>query len=315
MKPILALILAALGTGFAIVFLQRLSPALGLIDQPGGRKEHDLPVPLVGGLAIFVAFVGAAIALGLGISTAYFLIAITVITGVGLLDDMNEIKPIPKFAAQISASLIMIFGAGVQLVTVGNLIGLGYVGLSVLSIPLTLFAVVGVINALNMFDGIDGLAGLVSLIAVIAYASVAALTAPPPSPAQRTRAPSVRRSSLRALIPTHIPKLLQLLALLGRNRRLARLTDLPSLRRQLERTRLPRKLLRRPRLSLDEVLALSRIVLDIEQLASRKPARVPRVRLDPLPALRAHRAQHVALVILLREHQLIARRARRGPSC
>lgn len=176
MKPILGLILAALGTGFAIVFLQKLSPALGLLDQPGGRKKHTLPVPLVGGLAIFVAFVGASIALGLAISAVYFLLAITLVTLVGLLDDLNEIAPIAKFATQSAACLIMIFGGGVQLVTVGNLVGMGYVGLSVLSIPLTLFAVVGVINAINMFDGIDGLAGSVSLIAVVAYASVAALT-------------------------------------------------------------------------------------------------------------------------------------------
>ena len=176
MKPILGFILAALGTGFAIVFLRRLSPALGLVDQPGGRKEHDLPVPLVGGLGIFVAFVGTAIALGMGIKAGYFCVALAVIIVVGLIDDLNELRPIPKFAAQIVACIIMIFGAGVQLKTVGNLMGFGPIGLSFLWVPAGVFAVVGVINAVNMIDGLDGLAGSVSLIAVVAFAAVAALS-------------------------------------------------------------------------------------------------------------------------------------------
>ena len=176
MKSLVGFVAALLGTGFAIVFLRKLAAPLGLIDRPGGRRDHDLPIPLVGGLAMFVAFVGTAIALGMGISAGYFLLALAVITGIGVLDDLNDIAPIPKFAAQIFACLIMIFGAGVQLKTVGNLIGFGTIGLSIVSIPLSIFAVVGVINAVNMMDGMDGLAGSLSLIAVVTYAAVAALS-------------------------------------------------------------------------------------------------------------------------------------------
>jgi UDP-GlcNAc:undecaprenyl-phosphate GlcNAc-1-phosphate transferase len=176
LKSLLGLIAALLGTGFAIVFLRKLAAPQGLIDRPGGRKHHDLPIPLVGGLAMFVALVGTVIALGMGISAGYFLLALAVIVVVGVLDDMNDLKPIPKFVSQVVACLIMIFGAGVQLKTVGNLIGFGYIGLTVLSIPLSIFAVVGVINAVNMVDGMDGLAGSLSLIAVVAYGAVAALS-------------------------------------------------------------------------------------------------------------------------------------------
>jgi UDP-GlcNAc:undecaprenyl-phosphate/decaprenyl-phosphate GlcNAc-1-phosphate transferase len=176
LKSLLGLIAALLGTGFAIVFLRKLAAPLGLIDRPGGRKQHDLPIPLVGGLAMFAALVGTVIALGMGISAGYFLLALAVIVVVGVLDDMNDLKLVPKFAGQVVACLIMILGAGVQLKTVGNLIGFGHIGLSLLSIPLSIFAVVGVINAVNMVDGMDGLAGSLSLIAVVAYAAVAALS-------------------------------------------------------------------------------------------------------------------------------------------
>jgi UDP-GlcNAc:undecaprenyl-phosphate GlcNAc-1-phosphate transferase len=176
LKSLVGFIAALLGTGFAIVFLCKLAAPLGLIDRPGGRKDHDRPIPLVGGLAMFVALVGTVVALGMRISAAYFLLALAVIVVVGLLDDMNDLKPIPKFVAQMVACLIMIFGAGVQLKTVGNLIGFGTIGLSVLSIPLSIFAVVGVINAVNMVDGMDGLAGSLSLIAVVAYGAIAAVS-------------------------------------------------------------------------------------------------------------------------------------------
>jgi UDP-GlcNAc:undecaprenyl-phosphate/decaprenyl-phosphate GlcNAc-1-phosphate transferase len=174
MRLILALSLAAISTAFALIFLSRLAEPLGLIDHPGGRKDHDHPVPLVGGLGMFAAFVGTTIVLGLGPSEGYLLLAVTVIMVIGLLDDLKDLRPIPKFVAQVVACLVMIYGAGVELRSVGDLVGFGSIGLSIFWMPLSVFAVVGVINAINMMDGMDGLAGLMSLVATIGFAAVAA---------------------------------------------------------------------------------------------------------------------------------------------
>lgn len=175
MKLLFVFLAALLGTAIAIVFLGKLAEPIGLIDRPGGRKHHDWPIPLVGGLAMFIALALTMIALGMAISAAYFLLALAGIVVIGLLDDLYELDPIPRFVTQMLACVIMIFGAGVQLKTVGNLIGFGTIGLSVLSVPLTIFAGIGVINAINMLDGMDGLAGSLSLIAIAAYAAVAAM--------------------------------------------------------------------------------------------------------------------------------------------
>jgi UDP-GlcNAc:undecaprenyl-phosphate GlcNAc-1-phosphate transferase len=176
LKLLFVFLAALLGTAIAIIFLGKLAAPIGLIDRPGGRKHHDWPIPLVGGLAMFIALALIMIALGMAISAAYFLLALAGIVVIGLLDDLYELEPIPRFVTQMLACLIMIFGAGVQLKTVGNLIGFGTIGLSALSIPLSIFAVVGVINAVNMLDGMDGLAGSLSLIAIVTYAAVAALS-------------------------------------------------------------------------------------------------------------------------------------------
>jgi len=95
---------------------------------------------------------------------------------VGVWDDIAEIRPRIKFAVQVAAATLMIWGAGVELVNVGDLIGWRPIGLSILAVPLTIFAIVGVVNSVNMIDGLDGLGGSVALIAFAWYAAVARLS-------------------------------------------------------------------------------------------------------------------------------------------
>lgn len=170
---------AALLTAFgvsaaAVIGLSRFASRLGIVDSPGGRKSHHEAVPLVGGIAIFLALLLASWAIGIGYRISFFLLALSVVITVGLWDDVIEIPPRSKLAIQVVASAIMIWGAGVQLHSVGNLIGWRGIGLSFLAVPLTIFAVVGVVNSVNMMDGIDGLAGSVAVVAFAWFALVAA---------------------------------------------------------------------------------------------------------------------------------------------
>jgi UDP-GlcNAc:undecaprenyl-phosphate GlcNAc-1-phosphate transferase len=157
----------------AVMLLARLAPALGLLDVPGGRKAHDRSVPLVGGLAIFSAVLASATLFGIAPSSGYFLLALSIIIAIGCWDDLAEISPRLKFFIQICASGVMIWGAGVQLTSVGDLLGWRPIGLSVLVVPLSVFAIVGVVNAMNMMDGQDGLCGSIALVAFAWYALVA----------------------------------------------------------------------------------------------------------------------------------------------
>src|SRR5688572_17256637 len=133
----------------AVALLARFAPALGLLDVPGGRKAHDRAVPLVGGLAIFVALLSVSFASGLALGTGYFIFALAVVIAAGCWDDIAEISPKVKFAIQIGATAIMILGGGVALRTLGDLVGWRPIGLSILAVPVTIFAIVGVVNAVN----------------------------------------------------------------------------------------------------------------------------------------------------------------------
>jgi UDP-GlcNAc:undecaprenyl-phosphate GlcNAc-1-phosphate transferase len=165
--------LAFLAGTAATIVLSRAAAALNLVDHPGGRKAHSRPVPLVGGLAIFVAFLSAAFVVGIATSAGYFLFALSIVIAVGMWDDVTDISPRVKFAIQIVASGLMIWGAGVQLSTVGDLLGWRPIGLWVFAIPLTIFAIVGVVNSINMMDGLDGLGGSIAFVAFAWYAAVA----------------------------------------------------------------------------------------------------------------------------------------------
>ena len=164
---------AAAVTAVLAMLLARFAPMLGMIDTPGGRKDHQGSTPLVGGLAIFVGVLLAVWVLGMAAVAAWLLLALSIVIAVGCWDDVAEIRPRAKLAIQVAACAIMIWGAGIQLHGVGDLIGWRPIGLSILAIPLTVFAMVGVVNAINMMDGLDGLAGSITLVAFTWYALVA----------------------------------------------------------------------------------------------------------------------------------------------
>jgi UDP-GlcNAc:undecaprenyl-phosphate/decaprenyl-phosphate GlcNAc-1-phosphate transferase len=173
-RTALLLAAAAAASAMAILTLSKFAPHLGLLDLPGGRKSHASAVPLVGGVGVFLALLAVAYMAGVAPGIAFFLLALSLVIAIGLWDDVAEISPRLKLCIQIVASAIMIWGAGVELRTVGDLVGIKPIGLWIFSIPMTIFAVVGVVNAVNMMDGVDGLAGSLALVAFAWYAAVAA---------------------------------------------------------------------------------------------------------------------------------------------
>ena len=152
--------------------LIHFATALKLLDHPGGRKDHIGATPVVGGLSIAVAFIFALPSLNVQ-SWWVWALAMSILLIVGVLDDLHDLSPLPKFVAQACAALVMFYFANVKLLTVGNLIGAGPIGMWIFAPAFTAFAVIGVINAVNMADGIDGHAGFIGLTAFTAYAYVA----------------------------------------------------------------------------------------------------------------------------------------------
>ncbi len=173
---------ALLATVLLIGLMRPLAVRVGLVDLPNERKDHGTPTPLVGGLAIFSGLVIGFFLCRNGPASltdteiySFFGAGLLLVT-VGVVDDFLELSPYLKFAAQILAALLMIFGAGIVLTDLGAMTPTGsLLQLGVLAVPFTVFATLGIINALNMSDGLDGLSGSLSLtslcgLIVAAYA-------------------------------------------------------------------------------------------------------------------------------------------------
>lgn len=140
---------------------------LGLIDRPGGRKQHSGAVPIVGGLSVYLSVVlSGAI---LGFNAAFFLplvLGFPILIS-GLIDDRQSLSPVARMPIQIISAMAMVYVGQVEINSIGNIIGASspilLVGFGALFF--TILCTVGVINAVNMVDGVDGLSG--SLIVLI----------------------------------------------------------------------------------------------------------------------------------------------------
>ncbi|MBP2300866.1 MraY family glycosyltransferase [Azospirillum picis] len=160
-----------------IACLQRLAPRLGLLDIPSGRKQHEEAVPMVGGIAIFVALT-LSILLGPKFEGALvpFFTGVALLVALGVIDDRNGMDARTKLLGQIVATLVMIMPDQTTTVAhLGDLLGWGAIALEGAAVPLTVLFVVASINAFNMIDGLDGVAGGVAGVGLLWLAAVAVL--------------------------------------------------------------------------------------------------------------------------------------------
>lgn len=179
-------LIALAGAALLVLILRPVARRIGLLDIPNARSSHQKPTPLVGGLAIFLAILLGSLAaaasgiLPLNRYTLSFFGGGLMLVIVGVIDDARDLSASLRFAVQIAASLIMIFGGGVVLTDLGRMQPNGeLLELGFLAIPFTVFATLGVINALNMSDGVDGLSGSLALISLTGLMIVSAVNGGP----------------------------------------------------------------------------------------------------------------------------------------
>ena len=156
--------------------VKKLAIKIGAIDIPKDeRRVHKKPMPLMGGLAIYIAVVVASLLfLTIDKSLISIIIGGTIIVFSGIIDDMKGMSPKLKLLFQILAGIILIFG-GINVDFITNPFSTNNILLDLkwFSIPITLFWVVGITNTLNLIDGLDGLSAGVAMISSISLMLVA----------------------------------------------------------------------------------------------------------------------------------------------
>jgi len=167
-RLLLGLALAYLLALAGVPVARRAALAFGVVDAPDGRlKTQREPVPYLGGLAVFLAFL---LALGMvvdfDVEVLALLLSGTIAATLGLIDDFGVLTPFSKVVGQVVAVFVLL-KSGVMV--------------HVVILPwwarllLTVVWLVGMSNAFNLADIMDGLAGGLGVIAGIFLLAVAVM--------------------------------------------------------------------------------------------------------------------------------------------
>jgi len=184
----LAAFAAALATTLlSLPLWRRWCGRIGLVDDPGQRKIHDVPVPLAGGLAVLTGLLlplaAGALLLKSGVNFAAHpfpivhglerrgleLAAITLgavaMVALGVLDDKHELKPLPKFTGQLLIAVLVAIAC--KRITL-------FVPSAAFSYAITILWVLTVVNAFNFMDNMNGLCAGLGVISAWQFAGIAA---------------------------------------------------------------------------------------------------------------------------------------------
>ena len=171
---VFVIVIVTLLTSLILVpIIKKAAVHIGAMDEPNARKIHKVPMPRLGGLAIYLAFLLGYILYGevnnqmLSILIGSFLLIL-----IGLIDDIKSVPARYKLIAQIiSAAIVVLYGnlSFTEISILGNKIYFSKVIGSILSI----IFIVAITNAINLIDGLDGLAAGISSIYFLTIAIIA----------------------------------------------------------------------------------------------------------------------------------------------
>jgi len=152
----ISLVIAYLLTPYVRVLAKRV----GLLDRPTSAKVHKRATPLLGGLAIFIAyFIAVVFTVGMNRVVASLLIGGMILLVVGIVDDRYGMMPKVKLFGQIIAALIVV-KLGIRVEFIENYY---------LSSLFSVIWIIGITNAINLVDGLDGLSAGVTTISAFFF--------------------------------------------------------------------------------------------------------------------------------------------------
>ena len=149
-------ILLAFAISLVLVPIVRIiARRIGNVAQPRDDRWHDQPTPILGGVAIYIAFIVAVIVFGDWGNLPWGLLAGSGFAFIlGLIDDTRNLSPQTK--------LIGLFFAASLVILSGNITA--FFPWKPANIAISFIWIVGIANALNLLDNMDGLAGGTALM-------------------------------------------------------------------------------------------------------------------------------------------------------
>ena len=145
-----------------------------IVDNPNARKLQRVPIPVMGGMTVYIGFFVASFVAFLIIKDVNIIKVVAVLTVMGIVgiwDDVKDITPALRFAVEVLVVWAMMILFDLQINDLHGLWGIRRLP-EVVSIPLSLIAGVGIINAVNLIDGVDGLCSSFGMMTCLVFAYV-----------------------------------------------------------------------------------------------------------------------------------------------
>ncbi len=148
---------SALFVGLLTPRIRKIAIKRKIFDTPdSAHKSHKEPVPYLGGVAIIIGVVGITFTATLAsnpnliVLVAAVLLPSLFLGAIGLIDDLINLSPWPRFIAQSLVGIAVAITL-IQTNTVGS-----PTGSRALDIAITVLFIVGLSNSVNFFDNVDG---------------------------------------------------------------------------------------------------------------------------------------------------------------
>jgi UDP-GlcNAc:undecaprenyl-phosphate/decaprenyl-phosphate GlcNAc-1-phosphate transferase len=173
---VLTFAIALVATLGITVPVRSLALHYGLVDQPGPRKVHLKPIPLLGGIAIYLGFVLAILATLHNEprqQIASIVVGATLVAMVGFLDDRGLLHHQVKLFVGMPVAALILIASGIRAQLFSRFIA-GAAGM-ILDVCFTIFWVVGITAAFSILDHMDGLCAGIAAVAAAFFTLAAAM--------------------------------------------------------------------------------------------------------------------------------------------
>ncbi len=155
--------------------MKKVAHHIGAIDIPrsseGNRHIHKKPIPKLGGVGIFLAFLFGYMLFGQhSIKMNAILIGSFIIVFTGMIDDISDLRASRQLIAQLAAAAVIVFYGKIVLT---DITAFGhYFNFGPFAEIISMLFIIGCINIINLTDGLDGLSGGVTSIFYITTAII-----------------------------------------------------------------------------------------------------------------------------------------------
>lgn len=169
---IIVFIVALLTSAMVFPVALRFARKHDIVDNPNARKLQRVPVPVFGGIVVYLGILAGWLVLMLFMKSEVLnwgLVAMTIMMVIGVWDDMRDISATLRFLIEFALVGAFIAVTGVYIDDLHGLWGV-HALTPWLAIPLSLVVGVGIINAVNLIDGVDGYSSGYGILACVCVA-------------------------------------------------------------------------------------------------------------------------------------------------